>query len=55
MAKKLSKEELFNLIKEAVTKKVKLLGEDIDIDWNENTPNEDTRYYEYQETDPLDQ
>ncbi len=23
-------------------------------DWNKNTPNEDTRYYEYQETDPLD-
>lgn len=56
MAKKLSKKELFNLIKEAVAKKVKLLGEDIDIDddWNENTPNEDTRYYERLETDPLD-
>ena len=70
MAKKLSKKELFNLIKEAVAKKVNLLGEDIDIDndeildyydddnlnndWNENIPNEDTRYYEYQETDPLD-
>lgn len=70
MAKKLSKKELFNLIKEAVAKKVNLLREDIDVDddeiwdyydddnldndWNKNTPNEDTRYYEYQETDPLD-
>lgn len=61
MAKKLSKKELFNLIKEAVAKKVNLLGEDIDIDddnldndWNKNTPNEDTRYYERLETDPLD-
>ena len=62
MAKKLSKKELFNLIKEAVAKKVNLLKEDIDIDdndsldndWNENTPNEDTRYYERLETDPLD-
>lgn len=38
MTKKLSKKELFKLIKEAVTKKINLLREDIDIDddeiWN---------------------
>ena len=62
MTKKLSKKELFKLIKEAVAKKVNLLREDIDIDnddnldndWNKNTPNEDTIYYERLETDPLD-
>lgn len=32
MVKKLSKKELFNLIKEAVTKKVNILREDIDVD-----------------------
>ena len=32
MAKKLSKKELFKLIKEAVAKKVNLLREDIDMD-----------------------
>ena len=35
MVKKLSKKELFNLIKEAVTKKVNLLREDIDVDDDE--------------------
>ena len=32
MAKKLSKKELFNLIKESVAKKIHLLREDIDLD-----------------------
>ena len=55
MTKKLSKKELFKLIKEAVTKKINLLREDIDIDddeiwdyyddnldndWNNNTSKE---------------
>ena len=35
MTKKLSKKELFKLIKEAVTKKINLLREDIDIDDDE--------------------
>ena len=35
MVKKLSKKELFNLIKEAVAKKVNLLREDIDVDDDE--------------------
>ena len=35
MAKKLSKKELFKLIKEAVAKKVNLLREDIALDDNE--------------------
>lgn len=64
MAKKLSKKELINLIKESVTKKVILLKEENDIDndenldcyddTNKNVPNEDTKYYEYLETDPFD-
>ena len=63
------KENLININKETVAKKIHVLREDIDLDddeiwdyyddnldndWNKNTPNEDTIYYERLETDPLD-